>query len=102
MMRGLPVSSIPQCKYNHHEGACLQSFQAIGPLQPTFIEAQQASNMIYNVRLLNSRTKTRSLFEDIITSSNMVFKDFESDIAVGNRNLGNSTWVTVKRYIIVR
>jgi len=41
------------------------------------------------------------IIENIITSSNEVFKDIASDITVGYWAQGNSTWVTVKRYIIV-
>jgi hypothetical protein len=84
MMPGLPVTSIPQCKYNRHEGACLELFQAIGHFEPTFIEAYQASKTICKVRSLKSRIKTRSFLEDIITSNNEVFRDFVSDIVVGN------------------
>jgi len=75
MMPGRPVSSIPQCKLNRHEGACLEFFHALCPFEPTFIEAHQASKMICNVRSLKSRNKTRSFLEEIITSSNEVFKD---------------------------
>jgi len=38
--------------------------------------------MICNVRLLKSRIKTRSLLEEIISSSKEVFKDLECDMAV--------------------
>jgi hypothetical protein len=91
MMSGLPVSSIPQCKQNRHEGACLQFFQAIGPFEPTFSEAHQASKMICKVRLLQSRIKTGSFLEQITTSSNELFKDCSSDMAVEIRKLGNPT-----------
>jgi len=84
MMPGLPVSPIPQCKKNRHEGACLESFRAIGRFEPTFIEAYQASKTICTVRSLISRIKTCLFSEDIITSDNEVFRDCVSDIAVGN------------------
>jgi len=81
-MPGLPVSSILQCKYNHHEGACLESFQALGSFETTFIETLQASKTIWEVRLLKAQIQTGSFLEDIITSSNEVFQDFECDIVV--------------------
>jgi len=91
MMGGLPVSSFLQCKLNRHDGACLEFFHAIGCLDPTFIEAHQASKMICNVRSLKSRLKTRSLLDEIITSSNEVFKDCVSDMVVEIGKLGIST-----------
>jgi len=45
--------------------------------------------MIYKVRLLKSRVKTRSFLEEIITSSNEVFKDSVSDMGVKIQKLGN-------------
>jgi len=91
MMPGLPDSSIPQCKSNRQEGACLDAVQAIGRFKPTFIEAHHASKMICKVRSLKSRIKTHSFLEEIITSSKEVFKDFVSDMAVDIRKLGNTT-----------
>jgi len=82
MMPGLQVSSIPQCRQNRHEGACLEFFQAIERFEPTFKEAHQASNKICRVRSFKSRIKTGSFLDDIITSSNEVFRDCESDMAV--------------------
>jgi len=69
---------------------------AIGRLEPSFIEAHQPSKMICNVRSLKSRINTRSLLEEIITSSNEVFKDFVSDMAVGIRMLGITTRETAE------
>ena len=96
MMPGLPVPSIPQCQLNRHEGACLELFQAIGRFEPTSIEAHQALETICKVRSLKSQIKTRSFLDKIITSSKVMFKDFESDMAVGIRNLGNATRKTTK------
>jgi len=96
MMPGLPVSSIPHCKQNRHDGACLEFFHAIGRFQPTFIEAHQPSKMICNVRSLKSRIKTRSLLEEIITSSNDVFKDCVSDMVIEFGKLGMSTRETAE------
>jgi hypothetical protein len=96
MMPGLPVSSIPQCKYNRHEGACREFFQAIGSFEPTFIETHQASKMICKVRLVKSRIKLCSFLDDIITSSNEVFKDCVSDMVVKIRKLGNPTRKTAE------
>jgi len=96
MKPGLPVSSIPQCKYNSHQGACLELFQAIGCFESPFIEVQQALKMICKVRLLKSQIQTRSFLEDIITSSNEVFKGLESDTAEGIRQLVNPTRTTAE------
>jgi len=37
-----------------------------------------------------------------MTSSNDVFEDFESDKAVGIRNLGNPTWETAKSNVLLK
>jgi len=66
-------------------------FHAIGRFEPTFIEAHQALKMISNVRSLKSWIKTRSFLEEIITSSNEVFKDCVPDMVVEIRKLGIST-----------
>jgi len=97
MMPGLQVSSNPQCKENRYEGTCLESFQAIGSFESTFIEAHQASKQICKVTLLKLRIKRLSFLEEIINSSNEEFKDFESDMAVSIRMLGNLTWKTARR-----
>jgi hypothetical protein len=102
MMPGLPVSSIPQCKKNHHKGTCRESSHAIGCFESTFIESHQASKMICKVRSLESWIKTRSLFDDILTCSNEVFKDLVSDIVIGNCTLRNSIRVTIQKYVLVR
>jgi len=102
MMPVLLVSSIPQCKWNHHQGACLESFQAIQYFEHTFIEAHLASNMSCIVRSLKSWIKTCSFLDEIITYSNEIFIDFESDIVVGSWTLGNSTRETVKSYVTVK
>jgi hypothetical protein len=96
MMPGLPVSLIPQCKSNRHEGACLEFFHAIGRFEPTFIEAHQTSKMICKVMSLKSQIQTLLFLEAIITSSNEVFKDWVSDMAVEIRKLGNPTWETAE------
>jgi len=87
MIPGLPVSPILQWKYNHHEDACLALFEA---------------KMICKVRSLKSLIKTRSLLEEIITSSNEVYKDFQSHMPVGIWKLCNPTWETAKSYLIVK
>jgi len=89
MMPGLPISSIPHCKYNRQGGACLEFFQAMGRFKPTFIETNQAFKMIWKVWWLKSRIKTHSFLEQIKTSSNGQFKDFESDRAARITKLGN-------------
>jgi len=63
----------------------------LGRFEPKFNEAHEASKTICKVRSLKSRIKTRSFLEEIITSSEEVFIDFESDMAVGIRNLGDAT-----------
>jgi hypothetical protein len=96
MMPGLPVSSIQQWKWNRHEGACLELFQAKGRFEPTFIQAHQASKMICKVWSLKSQIKTRSFLEEIIPSSNQVCKDCVSDMAVEIQMLGNPTRQTAE------
>jgi len=102
MIPGLPVSSIPQCKYNRHQDACLESFQAIGCIGPTFIEAHRASDMICKARSLKPQIMTCSFLEEIITSRNEVIRDFEHDMAVGIRKLYKPTQDTAKSYVIVK
>jgi len=58
--------------------------------------------MICKVRSLKSRIKTRSCLEESITSSNEMFKDFESDIVIELRKLGNPTRETGKNNDIVK
>ena len=70
--------------------------------EPTFIEAHEASNMIGKVRSLNSRIKTQSFLEDIITWVNEIFINWESDMVVGIWSLCNSSWEAVECYIIVQ
>jgi hypothetical protein len=91
MTPGLLDTLIPQCKWNRHEGACLEAFQAIGSFDSIFIEAHHGSNMICKVMSLTSRIKTRSFSEEIVISSNEVVKDYESDMAVQIRKLGNTS-----------
>ena len=102
MIPGLPVSSIPQCKWNRHEGPWVELFQAIGRFESTFIEAHPASKTISKVRSLTSRIKTRSFLEEIIPSSSEVLKHCESGIAVGIRKLDNPTSVTAECKVIVQ
>jgi hypothetical protein len=63
---------------------------------PTFIEAQQALKMICNVRSLKSGIKTISFLEEIITSSNEVFKECVSDMVVEIGKLGIPTRETAE------
>jgi len=64
------------------------------------MEAHQVSNMICKVRLLKSRIRICTYLEDIITSTNEVFKDLESDSTPGIQKPSSSTWEAVKRYVI--
>ena len=66
------------------------------PLTVYIFEAHQASKMIYRVRSLKWRIKTRSFVDEIISMSNVVFKDFECDMQVGIRQLGNPTRKTAE------
>jgi len=93
---GLLVSSILQCKLYCHEGKCLELLQAIGHFEPIFIEAQQPSMMVCKVRSLKLRIKICSFLEEIITSTNEVFKDVESDMVVGIRKPCNATEETAE------
>jgi hypothetical protein len=61
-----------------------------------FIKAHPTSKMICKVWSLKARIKTRSFLEGIITSSNEVFKDCVSDLAVEIRKLGNLTRATAE------
>jgi hypothetical protein len=99
---GLPVSSIPQCKWNHLNRRCRVLFEAIETFEWTFIEVHQASNIIRRVRSFKSQIQSYLLLDDIITSSNEVFTDFESDIVLGIWSLCISGWVTVKSYNSVK
>jgi len=89
MIPGLPVSSIPQWENNCHKDTCLELFQAIEHCEPTFIKAHQPSMRICKARSLKPRIKTRSFLEQIIPSSNEVFKGFESNKEVVTRKLDN-------------
>ena len=102
MIPGLPVSSIAQCIYNCHQGACVELFHTTDGFEPTFMEAHQASKMICTVRLLKSQIKTHSFLADIITCSTEVFEDFESDIMVKIRQLCITSPETAKRYLMVK
>jgi hypothetical protein len=96
MMLGLPVSSIALCRQNRQDGACLEFFRAICRFESTFIEAHEVSRMICTVRSLKSCIKRCSSLEEIIPSSNEVFKDCVSDMAVEIRKLCNPTWETAE------
>jgi len=53
--------------------------------------------ILCKVMSLKSRIKTYSFLEEIIISNTDVFKDVESDIAVGIGELGNPTRITAER-----
>jgi len=57
--------------------------------------------MICKVRSLKSRIETCPFLEEIIPSSNEAFKDFESNVAVSIRMLGNPTREADVSYVIV-
>jgi len=96
------ISSIPQSKWQHHNGVLLALFQAIDCLELTFIHAQQGSDKICQVRSQKSWLKTPSFLDDIITSSTMVFTDCESDMEVGLCKRHKLSWETVKSYIFIK
>jgi hypothetical protein len=75
-------------------------FQAIKWFNPTYSDLYKASKMICKVRRPKSRIKTCSILENIITSSNNVFKFYESGMAVEIRKLGNLTRETAKINVI--
>jgi len=58
--------------------------------------------MICEGGLLKSRIETRSLSEEIITSSIEVVNDSKSDMAVGIRRLGNPTGATAENNVIAQ
>jgi len=69
---------------------------SLHPLKPA-----KALKMISNVRSFQSQIKICSFLDEIITSSNGVFKDFECDMAVGIRKLGYPTQETAESNITV-
>jgi len=102
MITGLAVSSIPHCKYNRHEGACPDLFQAIESFEHTFIKAHQTAKMICTVWLLKSPIKTCSFLQEIITSHNQIFNNFKSNIPIESTNLGTLPWEITENYVIVK
>jgi hypothetical protein len=74
----------------------------MGRIEPAFNDAHHASKMICKVRSLKSRIMTRSFLHEIITSSNHVFKDFVSDMAVEMRKMGNKTRNSAENNHIVK
>jgi hypothetical protein len=96
MMPRQPDLSITQCKKNRHDGVGLELFQAIGPLEHTFIEAHQPLTLICKQRSLKSQIKTYAFLEEIISWSNEVPQDFDSDMAVEIRKLDNPTQYTAE------
>jgi hypothetical protein len=68
----------------------------MGRFEPTFIEAHNASKILYQVKSLKLRIKTASFLDEIITSRNEVFKGFVSEMAVEIRKLGNKTRKTAQ------
>jgi len=100
VMLGLAVFSIPQCKQNRQASTWPQAFEAIGQFARTFIEADKACNMSCYLTLLKSQIQSRSILEDIITSSNTGFDDLESAIVGGIWKRGNWNWESVKNYLI--
>jgi hypothetical protein len=57
--------------------------------------------MIWKVKSLKSRIKTRSFLEEIITSSKEVFKDCASEMMVKFRMLCNPTWKSAESIVIL-
>jgi len=82
MTPGLPVTSIPRSKLKCHETGCLEFFEVIRRFESKFIQTHQASMMICKLTSLKSWIKTGSFLEKIITSTNEVFKVFESNMAI--------------------
>jgi len=96
------VFSILQCTFYRHDGECLHLFQTMGPCKPMKIEANWASNIICKVRLLKSQIMTPSSVQDILTSSNEVYIDTESEIMEGIWWLHNPTCEPAISYIMVK
>jgi len=71
-------------------------------LEPTVIDAHQATKMICKVKFLKPPIETSSFLEEIITCRNDVLKVIVSDIVVGIWKLGNLTWETDKSHNIVK
>lgn len=91
MMPGLPVCSIPQCKYTRYNGSCQELFQASCCFGSWYIEAHQELIIICKVTSHELWITTHSLLENITTFSKEVFKELESNLAVWIRSLGDTT-----------
>jgi hypothetical protein len=91
LMPGMLASSIPQCKLKHHYGACAELFKAIGHFEPTFIEANHASNIICIVRSPKSWIIICLFCKVIETCIHKELKDIQSDMAQGIWMLHNSS-----------
>jgi hypothetical protein len=94
MRAGLPVYSIPQCKYTCYNSSCQELFQASCCFGSWYIEAHQELIIICKVRSYELWITTNSLLEHIITYSKEVFKELESNMVVWIRSLGDTTWQT--------
>jgi len=68
----------------------------------TFVDAHEVSNMVYYGRSLKSWIKTPAVLDDIWTSSNVVYENLQSNIAVEILKHGNSTSKTVKINVTVQ
>jgi len=101
MIPWLPVSSIALGRYSYHEDQSLEFFEAIGHCEPILIQTHQVLNMMCKLKTVKSRISTSLCLEEIETSSNVVFKDFESDMAGGIGKLGVATRQTAEINVIV-
>jgi hypothetical protein len=101
-MPELPDSSIPLWNVTHHQGTCLDLFQAIGCFEPTVKQAHQTSKMICKTKLLKSRLQALPLVQDLIISYTQVLKDFEFYVDVAIWKLSNSTSVAIKSKVTLK
>lgn len=95
------MSSIPQCKQKRHECASQELFHPNGRVKSSFIDTHQALNMICTGRWVKLQIKTHLCFHDIITSSNQMFIDWESDMAVECQRVCHSAQETIEGDIII-
>lgn len=102
MTQRLLFSSILLCNYTCHEDAYLEFFHVIELLEPAVFKAHNVSNLICKLRSMKSWIHTCLFFKAIITSANEVFRDQESDIAVGISQDWTSSWDIVKWDVIFK
>jgi hypothetical protein len=96
MIPKMPVVSLPQRQLERQARAGMELHHPMDNCEPTIVNTHQTSKVIGTVREYKSWYETPSLFDDIITSSNEIFKHFESNIILAIGIPGNLTEETVR------